>query len=356
MYLAYVYFIVYLLLALAKEFIDPENINDSTIVKSLQLATFSVNLAPMLAVLFIGARMRALQLDPVNGSPQPWAQMYFYVCTIAIALQAFFVILLPNVLDVTCRRGEFDGDVKLEAKSSMVQALWGIMRWTLLLAIYGGATAVIISIFTIEAPSDLAHRNIPVTDVMLCVINLTLQFFTIYILFFIAATVRELIIANDLMKDVVLTLESARATVTFCPMLCILFLGCKLRASQISQNLLSPQSYAISCMYLATWSVLFQLIMVIVAPLITGKKVDVDDDGNVKTSQYTGLLYFIVEGVRYLCLIAMYGGAIAVIYAVFTMSKLVLMKNEPLFVDIPTPVSIPTASEAAAPAAPTTFF
>ena len=34
---------------------------------SLQLAGFTVNMAPMLCVLFIGARMRALQIDPLNG-------------------------------------------------------------------------------------------------------------------------------------------------------------------------------------------------------------------------------------------------------------------------------------------------
>merc|ERR1719473_2537157 len=41
---------------------------------ALLTATASMNFAPMLAVLFIGARMRALNMDPVNGNPQKWAQ------------------------------------------------------------------------------------------------------------------------------------------------------------------------------------------------------------------------------------------------------------------------------------------
>merc|ERR1719158_2037951 len=36
---------------------------------ALMTATASMNFAPMLAVLFIGARMRALNMDPINGNP-----------------------------------------------------------------------------------------------------------------------------------------------------------------------------------------------------------------------------------------------------------------------------------------------
>merc|ERR1719409_1762147 len=59
-----------------------ENLN-----KALDGATNSMFFAPMLAVLFIGARMRALQMDPVNGVPQKWAQNCFFMCTYALTLQ-----------------------------------------------------------------------------------------------------------------------------------------------------------------------------------------------------------------------------------------------------------------------------
>ena len=49
-------------------------------LETLKLAKYTVNMAPMLCVLFIGARMRALQIDPVHGSPQPWAQFCFFLC------------------------------------------------------------------------------------------------------------------------------------------------------------------------------------------------------------------------------------------------------------------------------------
>merc|ERR1719390_226853 len=51
---------------------------------ALMTATASMNFAPMLAVLFIGARMRALNMDPINGNPQKWAQNCFFMCTYAL--------------------------------------------------------------------------------------------------------------------------------------------------------------------------------------------------------------------------------------------------------------------------------
>ena len=43
--------------------------------------------APMLAVLFIGLRMRALQITDNRGSPQKWAQQGMFLCTYAILMQ-----------------------------------------------------------------------------------------------------------------------------------------------------------------------------------------------------------------------------------------------------------------------------
>ena len=44
---------------------------------TLILARYTVNFAPMLAILCIGTRMRALQIDPKHGSPQRWAPVCF---------------------------------------------------------------------------------------------------------------------------------------------------------------------------------------------------------------------------------------------------------------------------------------
>ena len=48
-------------------------------------AVQTMNFAPMLAIPFISACMRALQMDSIKGSPQKWAQNCFYMCTICCA-------------------------------------------------------------------------------------------------------------------------------------------------------------------------------------------------------------------------------------------------------------------------------
>ena len=79
-------------------------------LETLKLAKYTVNMAPMLCVLFIGARMRALQIDPVHGSPQPWAQFCFFLCAYSVMFQTLMVILTPFIYpSVTCKKGQFEG-------------------------------------------------------------------------------------------------------------------------------------------------------------------------------------------------------------------------------------------------------
>ena len=71
------YFLVYGGIQVAKsviEFVGDLNGYLHLLQEALTTATLSINLAPMLAVLFIRARMRALPADPVNGAPPKWAQ------------------------------------------------------------------------------------------------------------------------------------------------------------------------------------------------------------------------------------------------------------------------------------------
>merc|ERR1719161_451481 len=84
------FFVIYLLVAIIKtitEFVGNEGAFMGFMTKLAGLLTFAkytVNFAPMLCISFIGARMRALQMDPKNGAPQWWAQYCFYLCTYSV--------------------------------------------------------------------------------------------------------------------------------------------------------------------------------------------------------------------------------------------------------------------------------
>merc|ERR1719217_31005 len=96
--LATQFFILYFAVQVSKTVTDFLKVDMSKIELACITATNAMNFAPMLAVLFIAARMRALQMDPLNGAPQPWAQNCFYACTYALLVQCILAIAIPLVV------------------------------------------------------------------------------------------------------------------------------------------------------------------------------------------------------------------------------------------------------------------
>merc|ERR1719389_728793 len=92
------------------------------------MSTNTVNFAPMLCILFIGARMRALQLDPKFGNPQPWAQNCFYLCTYSVLVQLLLVFAVPYFLGGECIKGESEGDITFELPNPSVFFILSAIR------------------------------------------------------------------------------------------------------------------------------------------------------------------------------------------------------------------------------------
>merc|ERR1711976_570092 len=105
---------------------------------------------------------------------------------------------------------------------------------------------VVFSIFIIEHPDGPAATP-PVSPAMQCVINLTAQYFFIYIMLFACITVKSFSMGNGvdaeqglqgesefskLMTKAIGIFDAAKGTVMFAPMLAILFIGARMRALQ----------------------------------------------------------------------------------------------------------------------------
>merc|ERR1719171_503936 len=105
-----------------------------------------MNFAPMLAVLFIGARMRALQMDPVNGNPQKWAQNCFYACTYAVLVQTLLSVAIPLVAGGKARKGRIEGDMVYEIENQGLTTALTVARYAIMLCIYVGFSCVIWSV------------------------------------------------------------------------------------------------------------------------------------------------------------------------------------------------------------------
>jgi len=353
------FFIIYLLLAFSKTYVSFAGPGPSInkFIGSLQLAAFTVNMAPMLCILFIGARMRALQIDPINGAPQPWAQNCFWACAYSILVQALIVILLPYTAPgATAVRGDFEGDVKFQGLTGGFATLLSLIRYCALFGLYGGFMAVCYSVFTIEAPNPADTPKL--SPAMQCVMNLSVQYFFVYGLLFIAQTIRN---ANgsEMMGKVAAVMDAARATVMYAPMLSVIFIGSRMRALQLAittenkiPSTAGPPVWVQECMFLSTWSVLIQLILVIVLSCLY--TVEMDVDGNVKPPKDTGLMTgYILNTIRYLSMIAMYGGSCAIMYGTYNMTPSTVQPymSEPLHPSFPVPSPM-TPDDVPAPAVP----
>jgi len=329
MNLATQFFVVYLCVALVKTTVELSG--PSPLLTKLgglfTLAKFTVNFAPMLCILFIGARMRALQMDPKHGNPQKWAQTCFYLCSYSVLIQTLLVIVMPFCVQCECKQGSSEGDVVFEMDSPVVGMIISAVRWICLLALYGGFSAVIYSVFVIEHPTDVSLTP-PISPAMQCVMNLTVQYFFIYLCLWVCITAQQFLGSSPIWDKAIAIFDAGRATVMFAPMLSMLFIGTRMRALQLTKATdgtipptAGPQGWAQDGMFLSTWSVLIQVIMAILVPILTGSTPEMDEDGNLKTPEGASKwLAVVCDVIKYFCLIAMYGGAVTVIYAVYTMT------------------------------------
>lgn len=292
---------------------------------SFQLAAYTVNLAPMLCILFIGARMRALQIDPQNGAPPAYAQNCFYLCAYSVMLQAVLVVVLPYInSNIVAKKTGIEGDVEFKGLTGHGATALTVVRYLAMVALYLGFTVVMYSIFNMTNSTD-ASLTPSVSPSMLCVMNLCAQYFTIYLVLFLANTYRQFFPGgSNLLVDM---MDSARKTVMYAPMLCILFLGTRMRALQLTRASdgtipagAGPTLAAQEGMYLCTWAVLIQVVLVCVLSVLY-HPIEMDEDGNVKAVKAANpIVGHCLNFLRYACMLAMYGGSMYVLYSCATMT------------------------------------
>merc|ERR1719515_79240 len=84
-------------------------------------------------------------------------------------------------------------------------------------------------------------------------------------------------------------MQKACTTVTYAPMLCVLFLGARMRAIQLTQGETEkyklPQPWVQIAMFSTVYAVLAQIILVLLIPCFTGEVGEhVDEHGDIDTS------------------------------------------------------------------------
>merc|ERR1719399_1842926 len=256
-------------------------------------------------------------MDPVNGAPQKWAQNCFFMCTYALALQTTLCVVIPVVLGGKAKPGKVEGDMEYEVNNTGLATVLTIIRFCITISIYVGFTCVIYSIFTIEHPQGPQYTP-PISVTMQCVINLTVQFFTVYLGLWIAQTAKDFL-TWDLPRLTEL-MENAQATIAFCPMLAILFVGTRMRALMITNNKGAPQGWVQDGMYMATWAVLIQFLMVLAVGAFSQSDVKLDEDGTPIWEPTMSILKYVALALKWITFIFLYGGMITVVVGVYTMT------------------------------------
>merc|ERR1719421_1338738 len=121
-----------------------------------------------------------------------------------------------------------------------------------------------------------AFKVNPVSTSMQCVISLTIQYFLVYTAIALCRTAADVLNVDYGKFPVMDILKVAAITVSYAPMLAILFLACRMRVTWLTQGKGNPPEYVQAAMYCATYSILAMTLCVCVIPVFTGKVFGVD--------------------------------------------------------------------------------
>lgn len=209
----------------------------------LAKATEALSVVPVVAILMIATRLRAIQLagDARFGAPPIWAQLCMYGAT--------FACFCRFLTDVFCFRNESE---------EMTLAATGI-RHTATATLFLCSAAIVISTLIMEAKSADTE---PLGAMMQCMLTLAVAYF-------LETGVREAFCRPRKLEDPSSSYGSfspasheedvfalpAQISLQFPPMLCVLYVAIALRAVQLH---LEPRLWANCAMYLTTIATIIQ--------------------------------------------------------------------------------------------------
>mmetsp|Transcript_89349 Transcript_89349/g.158520 ORF Transcript_89349/g.158520 Transcript_89349/m.158520 type:complete len:902 (-) Transcript_89349:76-2781(-) len=310
-WLSVLYFSVYLILWCARTNRDYAQERYARRAEKIEASALAmsqvVRKAPMFAVVFLAARMRALQLDPPYGMPPPWAQLCLYGMTGALYLETI------SAAYVGATGTEAVGYYGIHVYRA--KPIAHAVQHTFALLVYAGLVPVTAVIMIMKAHDG---TTAPLSPMMKSVLLFSVLYFGVHIGQWISAFFQDICKKHfKVMQD---TLLAAGVSITFVPVLCILFVACRMRALQITQQMGSPQGWAEDCMYLCVFATYVQVIACLLLPIFTNAATEVDADGNASYDLRPMVGAYAVTVVKYVALLSLHGGVLAICVAVFTMT------------------------------------
>lgn len=318
MIISVMFFSTQLIIALCRTYNEATGKDFSRLVSVMNGAATTAEFGPMLCILFLSLRMRALQHD---GQPQEWAQKAMYASTGALIATTLLAIAVPLALGGTMVINPKTKEATFEVPDDKTMGLILIaLRYACMLSFYGGSVVVMYAIVVFEAPAGPDH-TLPVSPTVKCVMNLTAQFFLVYLLMTMMLTVSEATGGKYPLETYKMfaSLEASKATLAFAPMLSILFVTTRMYALLITDKKGAPQGWVQDGMYMSTWAMAISFMSCLFTGLLMDD-VKTDEDGNVTNKFSSPIVGFGMVFVRYFSMFLLYGGIMTVIYGLFVMT------------------------------------
>lgn len=226
-----------------------ESLNSPIVICEEALADANDTLVhvPMLCILFICARLRAMQINPSKGDPERWVQICMYISTSAL--------LARFMLDFASSAWQLQ------------HCVVGTARSLASITVYGVSGAIVA--FVLLAGSAASPEQVPpIPPTLWCVAVLSATYFAEFLIVELASLAfgsNAVYRAHD---------EQVRGGVEavlqqFPSMFCVLLVGMTLRMVQLG---LKPPTWAIVGMYISTVAVMFQGTLAVVSMLLVAAR------------------------------------------------------------------------------------
>jgi len=109
-------------------------------------AGISLGLAPLLCILFVATRMRALQITQQQGDPPGWAQDCMVIAVFATCTQAACCLLMPIFIGSACKVDE-DGNPDYDLAPMVGAYAVAVVKYVALIALHGSIIAICVAVF-----------------------------------------------------------------------------------------------------------------------------------------------------------------------------------------------------------------
>merc|ERR1719453_2817761 len=272
------YVVIFTALGICRSYLDFKQIshNESAVQKALKHASETVFYAPMACLLFVGFRMRVVQLTKGTGNPQEFVQLAMQAVAYSILANTLLVLIIPvftkyalddeKEVEVDKKTGEMKVDGENPFANNILAVLFSCIRYGAFLALYIGFGVVVYGLFTFKPDAGVWDGPVPeVSPAVFCTCILSCAFFTIYCLLAVSRTYSQFTEQNTSTFETVML--GAADTLAMAPMFCVLFLGARMRALQMDPVNGNPQPWAQNCFYACTFALLTQTLLATIIPL-----------------------------------------------------------------------------------------